>query len=175
MNIIYKKALPAHIPQIYEIEKLCFPDPWSVSSFIKEFEDEKARYFIAEVQNSIQNTGEHSIADSAAETQTGAVAGYCGYWSIVGEAHITNIAVHPDNRGRGVGAGLIGAMLDDIAELGHTAATLEVREDNYVAIRLYERFGFEQYGRRKKYYTREKKDALIMWKKFGQSAIIYKP
>ena len=139
------RALPEHITQIHGIERLCFSDPWSVDSFIKEFEDGLARYFIAETR--------------------GVVAGFGGYWSIVGEAHITNIAVHPDFRNLGAGTGLINCMICDIQTLGHSAATLEVREDNYPAIRLYERFGFERAGIRRKYYDRGTKDALIMWKK----------
>jgi len=63
-----------------------------------------------------------------------------------------------------VGAGLVQAMLGDILILGHASATLEVREDNYTAIRLYERFGFIRAGKRKKYYDKGKKDAIIMWK-----------
>ena len=147
-NYTYIRAGREHIVQISDIERLSFDDPWSYDSFAKEFEDGLARYF-------------------AAIGADGAVAGYCGYWSVAGEAHITNIAVHPDHRGRGVGAGMITLMLSDIAETGHTAATLEVRVDNHTAIRLYEKFGFERAGIRKKYYERGKKDALIMWKKPG--------
>ena len=143
----YARALPRHIAQICEIENQSFSSPWSELSFSKEFEDGLARYFIAKGEDN--------------------VVGYCGYWSIVGEAHITNIAVHPDYRGRGIGGRLMQEMLNDIEALGHTAATLEVREDNYPAIRLYERYGFTQAGMRKNYYEKERKNALIMWKTFG--------
>jgi len=146
-------ARPEHIPQILEIEYQSFSQPWSAESFRKEFEDELARYFVA-----------------AKLPQTGAgieiIAGYCGYWSILDEAHITNIAVLPGLRGQGLGTGLISAMLCDVVVNGHKSATLEVRCDNYPAIRLYERFGFKCEGVRKKYYDNGKKDALIMWKKF---------
>ena len=150
---IYTQAQPANIPQIVEIERLSFSEPWPAESFVNEFNDTLARYFIA-----LQLSPEGRVTDVA--------AGYCGYWSIVGEAHVTNIAVHPGHRGRGVGAGLLDCMLGDILVLGHTAATLEVREDNSTAIRLYERFGFESAGIRKKYYDHGRKNALIMWKKF---------
>ena len=150
-NYIYTRALPEHIPQIHEIERMSFSDPWSLESFEKEFEDCLARYFVA-------------IMLSHDGAETGFTAGFCGYWSVAGEAHITNVAVHPLHRGRGVGAGLVHAMLGDILMLGHASATLEVREDNYMAIRLYERFGFAPAGKRKKYYDQGKKDAIIMWK-----------
>ena len=144
---IYSRALPEHVGQIYEIERLCFSDPWSVESLTEELTSDLARYFIATPE------------------RTGGVAGYCGYWSVVGEAHVTNVAVRPNYRRLGAGAGLLCAMLNDIKAGGHSAATLEVRVDNDAAIRLYERFGFERAGIRKKYYDNGKKDALIMWKK----------
>ena len=155
IKFIYIMARPEHIPQICEIERQCFSEPWSPESITREFTDDMARYFVAE-----------SGAHTAGQNETpGVVAGYCGYWSIAGEAHITNVAVNPNFRNRGAGAGLIGFMLGDIKALRHSAATLEVREDNYTAIRLYERFGFERAGLRRKYYDHGKKDALIMWKK----------
>jgi len=149
----YMPACAEHISQICDIERLSFSEPWSPESIEREFGDSLARYFVA-------------VYRPGGETGCARVAGYCGYWSVVGEAHITNIAVHPEHRGHGVGAGLIKAMQDDIIALGHSSATLEVREDNGAAIRLYERHGFERAGRRKKYYDHGKKDALIMWKIF---------
>ena len=151
-DFIYVRAQPEHIEQIYDIECLSFSDPWSKESIGREFSDGLARYFVA-------------IQLSAEGRETGFIAGYCGYWSIVGEAHITNVAVRPDYRNRGVGGGLIHAMLGDIAIAGHESATLEVRVNNAGAIRLYEKFGFKQSGVRRNYYDHPKCDALIMWKK----------
>ncbi|MCL2059048.1 MAG: ribosomal protein S18-alanine N-acetyltransferase [Oscillospiraceae bacterium] len=147
---VYARARAEHIGQIHEIECLSFSEPWTLESFKKELTDGLARYFVAK-----------KLAADGAETEF--IVGYCGYWSIAGEAHITNVAVHPGYRGRGVGAGLIHAMLCDIRVLGHSAATLEVREDNHTAIRLYGRFGFTAAGKRKNYYDRGTKDALVMW------------
>ncbi|MDR3120070.1 MAG: ribosomal protein S18-alanine N-acetyltransferase [Clostridiales bacterium] len=136
-----------HIPEICLIERQSFSTPWSAASFQKEFSDGLAHYFVA-------------LSEGG-----GDVVGYCGYWSIVGEAHITNVAVRPDFRRRGVARALLSAMLADIAARGHTAATLEVRDGNSAAICLYEGFGFYHAGVRKNYYQKEKKDALIMWKR----------
>jgi len=153
-----------HISQICDIENLSFTEPWSYDSIEREFTDSLARYFVAIFHvDDADHTGPDKINGSA-RVDAWRVAGYCGYWSIAGEAHITNIAVHPEHRGRGVGAGLINAMLNDIASQKHMSATLEVRVDNDAAIRLYERFGFERAGKRKNYYDHGKKDALIMWK-----------
>jgi len=134
-----------HIPQIRAIEELSFKQPWSEESFRNELADSLARYAVA--------------LSPEAE-----VVGYCGYWSIVGEAHITNVAVHPLHRGRGVGRALMGWLLSDAAENGISSLTLEVREDNEPALRLYESLGFQRYGIRKNYYQIERKNAIIMWK-----------
>jgi ribosomal-protein-alanine N-acetyltransferase len=141
---LFLPARREHIPGIHAIEKLSFATPWSVESFEREFDDDLARYFVA-------------ICD-------GAVIGYCGYWSIVGEAHITNVAVHPCHRRRHVGIGLMRRMLRDIAENGIGHITLEAREDNRAAISMYEQLGFSRSGLRKNYYAKERKNAVIMWK-----------
>ena len=149
-DYLYVRAAPCDAPQMCSIECLSFANPWPRSAFDDELREELARYFVAK---------EPSGA-------CGRVIGYCGYWNVAGEAHITNVAVHPAHRGRGVGGGLLRAMLDDAASVGATAATLETRTDNAPAIRLYERFGFERAGVRKRYYDNGKKDALIMWKRW---------
>lgn len=149
---IYNRAGPEHIPRIHGIETLCFSTPWSEDSFRREFEGGLARYFIA-------------IRLSPEGRETELVAGFCGYWKVLDEAHITNVAVHPGHRNIGVGAGLLDAMIGDMKLNGSKAATLEVSVDNFGAIRLYERFGFERAGIRKNYYENPGKDAIIMWKR----------
>ncbi|MDR1440459.1 MAG: ribosomal protein S18-alanine N-acetyltransferase [Clostridiales bacterium] len=139
--------LPAraeHIPGIHEIEKLSFASPWSRESFEREFADDLAHYFVA-------------VSHSE-------VIGYCGYWSVAGEAHITNVAVHPCHRRGRVGIGLMRRMMLDIARRGIRDTTLEVREDNHAALAMYAQLGFEACGLRKNYYEKERKNAIIMWK-----------
>ena len=63
-----------------------------------------------------------------------------GCWVIFDEGHITNIAVDPDHRGRGVGRMLMSALLEGLAGAGATSATLEVRRGNQAAISLYRSF-----------------------------------
>jgi len=147
VGVFFAPAEPAHIPGIHAIEKMCFPDPWSEESFAREFSDPLARYVVA------------------LEAEGGEVIGYAGYWNIVGEAHITNVAVHPGYRRMGVARGLMQAMLGDAASLGIRDATLEVREDNAEALGLYAQFGFKSCGRRRNYYPKERKDALILWRR----------
>ena len=92
------------------------------------------------------------------------VVGFSGYWSLVDEAHITTIAVHPAVRGKGVGRALMSHMLTSAAASGMSCATLEVRSGNSPAITLYESMGFVNSGVRKNYYPDNREDAVIMWR-----------
>ncbi|MDR2771031.1 MAG: ribosomal protein S18-alanine N-acetyltransferase, partial [Clostridiales Family XIII bacterium] len=83
---------------------------------------------------------------------------------VLNEGHITNVAVHPDFRGRGVGSAVLAALLERMRRgAGLTDFTLEVRASNAAAMRLYGKAGFLEEGRRKNYYTEPLEDAIIMW------------
>ena len=144
-DVIIRQAGPADTADIFEIEKLCFPDPWSKDSIRYELEEnEKAFYLVAE----------HS----------GKVVGYMGLWWILDEGHITNVAVRPGYRNRKIAEGILRVMLEHTIGAGILHHTLEVRRDNQPAINLYEKFGFEVDGVRKGYYQFDGEDALIMWR-----------
>ncbi|NLI60594.1 MAG: ribosomal protein S18-alanine N-acetyltransferase [Clostridiales bacterium] len=133
------------IDDVLEIEKLCFSTPWSFQSFKAEIEGNYcARYVVAE--------------------QGGRVKGYGGMWIILDEAHITNVAVHPDYRGIGIGEAIMKALIKTAVNLKVDGMTLEVRVSNKIAQNLYEKLGFTGVGIRKGYYTDNGEDALIMWK-----------
>jgi len=93
------------------------------------------------------------------------VAAFCAFWLVAEQAHINNLAVLPELRGRGLGAELLAAITDEAAHLGATLLSLEVRQSNVPARRLYERAGFYQDGLRKNYYTNPIEDALILSRK----------
>ncbi|WP_225913926.1 GNAT family N-acetyltransferase [Leptolyngbya ohadii] len=84
-------------------------------------------------------------------------------WSIAEEAHITVLAIDPDYRQLGLGQAILYALLVSAEQRGLEWATLEVRAGNAAAIRLYEKFGFREVGRRKGYYS-DGEDALILWR-----------
>ena len=86
-------------------------------------------------------------------------------WLVLDEGHITNIAVHPDYRGRGIGEKLVLAMLELARNSGIAGVTLEVRVSNNAAKKLYNKLGFVDSGIRKGYYSDTGEDAVIMWKK----------
>lgn len=131
------------IPSLVEIENLCFTMPWSRESFVRELhENACARYLVGEAG--------------------GRVIAYAGVWLVIDEGHITNIAVHPDFRRRGIGEIMTRAIMRLCVDNGCSWLTLEARRSNTAAIELYRKLGFEGVGYRKKYYEDNQEDALIM-------------
>jgi ribosomal-protein-alanine N-acetyltransferase len=141
------------IEEARRIEQDLFPeDPWSVEMFWSELADvPRSRYYVvAEVD--------------------GDIAGYVGLMSQPGaepgttEGWVQNIAVARPHQGRGLGAVLLEALLDEAARRNCAEVWLEVRTDNDSAQRLYTRHGFEAAGIRRGYYQPGNHDALIMRK-----------
>ncbi len=133
----------ADVKSVYEIEVLSFRTPWSFRSLMGELKNRVAHYTVLE--------------------QDGEIIGYCGMWVLFEEAHITNIAIHPSFRGHGYGKQLLHASMRVAASFGAEMMTLEVREHNTVAQRMYDEMDFLQQGRRKRYYTDTGEDALLLW------------
>ena len=105
----------------------------------------------------------------AQDGDTGKVVGYAGLLVVADEGYITNVAVFPEYRRRGVAAQLL-SVFENFARGNRLAfLTLEVRPSNTAAIALYESFGFQQAGRRKNYYDLPKEDALILTKTYGEA------
>lgn len=135
---------PADLDQVLDVERRSFPVPWSRGAFVQEVTANRFACY------RVVRAGD-------------VVVGYAGVWVIMDEAHVTNVAVHPDWRGRGLGRRL---MLDLIARAlnrGATRMTLEVRASNQVAQNLYAALGFRACGRRRGYYSDTNEDAVIMW------------
>ena len=101
---------------------------------------------------------------------TGDVLGYAGLLVAADEGYITNVAVFPEQRRRGIAGQLLQVFLN-FAEANHLAfLTLEVRPSNAAAIALYQGFDFQEAGRRKNYYDLPKEDALILTRRFDEEA-----
>lgn len=143
MEITLMKRSDAH--EMAELDKKCFAVPWSEKSFHDEAENLLAVYFVARIDKQI--------------------IGYAGFWNVAGEGDITNVAVLPEFRKQGVGSRLIEAVIKRAAELGLSILTLEVRRSNISAQMLYSKYGFEVIGERKRYYSDNREDALIMIKR----------
>ena len=132
------------IPVVVTIEEASFPTPWKAESFESELKNNYlSRYFCLEVNNNI--------------------IGYMGLWIIMGEAHITNIAIWPGCRGQGWGEHLLSGVMKKMYTSGVRRLTLEVRVSNESAQKLYTKLGFKAAGIRKNYYSDNREDALIMW------------
>jgi ribosomal-protein-alanine N-acetyltransferase len=149
------------IEAVRRIEEDLFPeDPWSVEMFWSELADvPRSRYYV--------------VAEAEAEAEAGAgteIVGYAGLMSQPGagagtvEGWVQNIAVARAHQGRGLGAVLLKALLDEALRRKCVEVWLEVRTDNDSAQRLYIRHGFEPAGIRRRYYQPGNHDALIMRK-----------
>ena len=147
MNYEIVPMTEEHVTGIKNIDDLCFESPWSLKAFESELENPIAFYFVA-------------VLD-------GQVIGYAGYWWTFGEAQITNIAVHPDFRKKGIASALMDKMIENCIDTDVYSITLEVRVSNNAAISMYEKYGFERVGLRPKYYS-DKEDALLMTKELEQ-------
>lgn len=134
----------SEIDQVVKIERLSFPTPWSPHAFYSELTENLCACYV--------------VAKEGVR-----VIGYAGMWVLIDEAHVTNIAVHPDFRRRGIGEKLLKELITRAASRGARRLTLEVRPSNEAAQRLYTKFGFEPKGVRKGYYTDNREDAIIMW------------
>ena len=136
------------VRQIHEIETLCFAMPWSEESILHDVrENVVARWLV-------MDDGE------------GSVLAYAGMWFVLDEAHVCNVAVHPDHRRKGYGRRIFEALEALAKENSMSMMTLEVRRSNTAAQNLYHACGFLDVGYRKRYYEDNKEDALIMYKEF---------
>ena len=132
-----------HIREVLEIERLTFSDPWSENAFIKCLKDVNCHYFTALFENK--------------------VIGYAGYWGVLDEAQIYNVAVAESYRNKGIGKMLLNKLIAfALKEDGRKRFLLEVRAGNISAIRLYEGLGFKKDGIRPKFYSNPEEDAVLM-------------
>lgn len=93
MDVIIRPMRKEDVEEVLEIEKLSFSTPWSKEAFISEVtKNSCAKYIVAEVDNKI--------------------VGYGGFWVVVDEGHITNIAVHPEYRFKGIGSKIMEGLID---------------------------------------------------------------
>lgn len=135
----------AHIRNIMPIEQQIYPRPWTAQVFVEELEQVRAGkrcYLVGTIGNEL--------------------VGYGGLLYVEQDAHITNVAVHPMWRSRGIATELLLDLSWEARRRGCDAMTLEVRHTNTTAQKLYERFGFVPAGVRKKYYE-NRDDAIVMW------------
>jgi ribosomal-protein-alanine N-acetyltransferase len=138
----------ADIPEILEIEQESFSPAWSANAYERELSLVWARCFVLRVDDE--------------PGQAGKILGVASVWILADEAQLMTIAVRRAARGRGYGERLLLHAIDTAIAAGARSITLEVRESNAVAQRLYRKYGFVVTGRRKNYYPDVPEDALLM-------------
>jgi ribosomal-protein-alanine N-acetyltransferase len=181
-----------HIPVVSAIEKKCFAQPWPQNAYRREIQSNKmAHYFVARKVEpgvpardpeppgpSASSPSENGLlgrlarlfgarpeepATPAMEAELRSIVGYAGLWLMTDEAHITTIAVDPDYQGNGIGELLLLGLIERSVKIGAHWLTLEVRVTNRVAQSLYEKYTFKEMGLRRRYYSDNGEDALVMW------------
>jgi ribosomal-protein-alanine N-acetyltransferase len=172
-----------HIPVVSAIERLSFPQPWPQNAYRREIlENRMAHYIVARLVGEAAEREQTSVPPSGRpswfsrllratpeprspelEEELRSIVGYAGIWVMTDEAHVTTIATHPEVRGRGVGEMLLLALIHRGIEVGARWMTLEVRASNAVAQALYRKYTFKEMGVRRRYYSDNGEDALVMW------------
>jgi [ribosomal protein S18]-alanine N-acetyltransferase len=141
--VTIRRLTYADLPQVIAIERRAFPAPWSLAMFVLELSKPAG------------------ICLAAVEGKT--VLGYliCSRYDTVW--HVMNVAVDPTLQRKGIGSAMLTHLLGEVDD-DRARYTLEVRQSNTSAIRLYERFGFRAAGLRRRYYQDNGEDAVIMWR-----------
>lgn len=146
MNTFFRKAGLDDLEILETIERECFHDPWNEGMLFSELNMPHSTYLVL-------TDGEN-------------VFGYLSYLHILDELHIMNVAVLPEYQSRGFGKAMVKRIIEDAKSLCAVAITLEVRESNVRAQKLYESLGFVSVGVRPHYYM-DKENALIYWLELG--------
>ncbi len=147
-ELIIRPMQESDLDQVVSIDRMSFTLPWPAASFRYELKDNPRSILY--------------VIDALGPTGQSRVVGMIVVWLIVDEAHIANLAIHPEYRQRKLSQKLLAVALIDSIHRGAKEAILEVRAGNSVAQALYRRFHFEIIGSRPRYYKDNNEDALIM-------------
>lgn len=144
-HLVIEPMRRRHLPDVFEIEQVSYPKPWTRNVFLSELE--------------LARAGERHYIVARSGTL---VVGYAGLMFVVGDAHVTNIAVAADRQRTGIATRLLSSLSWVAVDRGCEAMTLEVRVSNAGAQALYRSFGFVPAGVRQRYYENTE-DAIVMW------------
>lgn len=143
----FERLEKKYVPAVANIEREAMDEPWSEKMLLDELEN-PFTVFLAGIEG-------------------GELLSYAAFRYTLDEGDILNVAVRGDHRAQGLGKETLSALLNEAKRLGVRKLTLEVREDNIPAIRLYTSFGFRREGIRKKYYQNSF-DAILMTLELGE-------
>lgn len=175
MSLVLRYMRAADIRAVCRIDHLCFDPPWSKDSYAFEIKESKISHMVVLEEKVHQAAAVLPGGDGwlkrfngwlrpegrAAVAPSSLIVGYGGLWIIDCEAHISTLATHPGQRGRGYGEILLAGMFYKALRLKADYLVLEVRVSNAVAQNLYQKYGFRRCGRKRNYY-RNKEDAFDM-------------
>jgi ribosomal-protein-alanine N-acetyltransferase len=171
------------VPEVMAIERESFSAPWPASAYRRELiENRMAHYFVLRIWPHIDLPDSPEGAPQPPRRgflisliphflrpewppppRSISMSGYAGLWLMVDEAHITTIGVRPRFRGLGYGELLLITLIEAALDINARWLTLEVRVSNETAQKLYRKYGFHDAGTRRRYYSDNNEDALIMW------------
>ena len=140
--LIIRDMTAEDVRKVAEIEKMSFSTPWSETSFYAEVHNIHSFAKVAELENKI--------------------VGYICIRQVNDECHLLDLAIHPDHRGKGIATALFNNIMEALKPGKCRTFFLEVRTSNEAARKMYEKFGFNIVGIRKKYYINPTDDAVIM-------------
>ena len=154
MKILETQLLiPSQVSQIVALDRICLGGLWTAEGYLREIDSPNSSLLVL------------NLSDLNENKSNKIVVGMACLWSILEEAHITLLAIHPDHRQQGFASLLLLSLLDDAISRELEWATLEVNVNNLSAINLYKKFGFEVVGKRRGYYQSTGDDASILWLK----------
>jgi [ribosomal protein S18]-alanine N-acetyltransferase len=175
---LIRPATGRDLDAIVAIERVSFSDPpWSRSSFASLLDDPQAQFFVATVKSAARDPRsgmQTELTDSSVGPVPGSgdsIAGYVVTWVVFDQGDLSNLAVDPALRRRGIGRRLLEAAIAGARAAGARALFLEVRESNAAALGLYSSRGFTPVGRRRGYYRQPTEDALVLRLDLSREAV----
>ncbi len=140
---------PFDLAAVLRLERVCFPSAWTPESYLRELRNLNSYYVVARHE--------------------GEVVGYAGMWVIEDEAHVSTLAVRADVRRRGLGEAMMHHLMHVARTRRAVRMTLEVREQNEVALSLYRKLGFTSRGLIPHYYGDTGENAYVMHRELADA------
>ncbi|MGP0128671.1 MAG: ribosomal protein S18-alanine N-acetyltransferase [cyanobacterium endosymbiont of Rhopalodia musculus] len=134
------------LTQLVELDRICLGGLWTKKGYQRELDNPNSSLLVLSIE------------------EFGFIVGCGCFWTILEEAHIVLLMIHPDYQGQGLGQLLLYSLLKEAANRNLERATLEVKVSNQSALAVYQKIGFQLVGRRKSYYQKTGEDALILWR-----------
>ncbi len=163
------------VAEVAAVDRRCFSNPWPASAYRREVAhpDKNLYVVLRRVDEGPLTMPDHKgsgfltnilpFLKEDSESRDDPLVGYAGLWIIGDEAHVTTIGVIPELRRQGLGELLLVTLIEHARVKGAAWMTLEARVSNTGAQSLYRKYTFKDAGYRRRYYSDDGEDALVMW------------